>query len=376
MPLENEGAPNGAAEGAAAPAESTSTPAAPAKSMEDTIREAYRASQANGAISADGEVVEGEEGAEPAQGRARGPDGKFVPKANGAAPAASAVPPPEGEAAATEQPLAAAKPHDTPPNTWKKEVTAEWAKIPEGVRQEIHRREADFHKGIGQYKDAAGFGAQMAQELLPYQQTLNERGIHPREVVKTLGNAWNTLVTGSQEQKHALLLQIAKDYGINIAAPSAEAQQPAAGATQDDPRLAAALQRIDKLEGHLSTQERQRAEAEFATHVEKVTAFGADPKHPHFALVRDDMSALIETGRATELQDAYDKAIWVNPESRKLLLVEQEKERVTKAAADAAAARKAAGANVQRRGTPPVAPKPGTMEDTIRTNYRRLTGGT
>lgn len=372
MPPENEVVPNGTAEGASAPVETTQTPAVPAKSMEDTIRAGYRASQANGAISPDGEIVDGEEGAE--QGRARGPDGKFVPKANGAAPAiaqdVTAVAPTTDETVVAP----AAKPHDAPPNTWKKEATADWAKLPETARQEIHRREADFHKGIGQYKDAAGFGSQMAQELLPYQQTITDKGIHPREVVKTLGAAWNTLVTGTPEAKHALLLQIAKDYGINIAAPSAEAQQPAAGATQDDPRLAVAIQRIDKLEGHLTTQERQRAEAEFATHVDKVNAFGADPKHPHFNLVRDDMSALIESGRAKDLDDAYDKAIWVNPESRKLLLAEQEKERVTKASADAAAARKAAGANVQRRGTPPVAPKPGTMEDTIRSNYRRLTG--
>lgn len=366
MTLENTDAATGAAGSAAADGSASNAP-----SMDETLSNAYRAAMAK--------TEGGEEGAEatevaaPAQdSRARGPDGKFLPKTNGEA---TQVAKPEGEATA-EAPTepVAPKPHDAAPNTWKKELAAEFGKLPENAREEIHRREADFHKGIGQYKQAAGFGTEMAQELLPYQGVMQQYGKHPREVVKEATAVWNTLVTGSPQEKTNLWLQIAKDYGINFSSQDSNAPQRENSAVQDDPKLATALQRLDKLEGHLTLQERQRAEAEYSQNVDAVQKFGADPKHKHFAAVREHMASLIESGQATDLKDAYDKAIWINPDVRKLLLAEQDKERADKAAQDAAAARKAAGANVTRRGTPPVPQKTGRIEDTITSRYRELMG--
>jgi hypothetical protein len=342
-------------------------------SMDDTIRNAYRSQQTREPGVADDNV-------QPSQGRVRGPDGKFV-RANGAAQPNSvnaepnsATEMPESDSAVTPEPVAP-KPHDAAPNTWRKELATEFGKLPESVRQEIHRREADFHKGIGQYKQAATFAQSMARELLPYEQTMQQYNKQPNEVVKEATAAWNLLLTADKETKATFWLQVAKDYGIDISQLGTAPQQAAAGQTQDDPRLATALQRLEKLESHLTTQERQRAEAEFSTHVESVKSFGSDPKHRHFEAVREDMAVLIESGRAKDLQDAYDKAVWINPDVRASLLADQEKERATKLAADAAKARQAAGANVTRRGTPPVPQKPGTMEDTIRSSYRRIQSG-
>ena len=41
----------------------------------------------------------------------------------------------------------------------------------------------------------------------------------------------------------------------------------------------------------------------------EVAAFAADPRHPLFELVRSDMARLIGSGRATDLQSAYDQAV-------------------------------------------------------------------
>lgn len=362
MSLENDAA-NGAA-GSAAAEGSAANGAAP--SMDETLSNAYRAAMAK--TEGDEEGGEATEAIAPTQdGRARGPDGKFVAsqaKAEAAQPAAATE--------TVEQPATEPKPHDAAPNTWKKELATEFGKLPENVREEIHRREADFHRGIGQYKQAAGFGTEMAQELLPYQATMQQHGKHPREVIKEATAVWNTLVTGTPQEKANLWLQVAKDYGINLSPQDSNAPQRENSPVQEDPRLATALQRLEKLEGTLTSQERQRAEAEYSQNVDQVQKFGADPKHKHFAAVREHMAALIESGQATDLKDAYDKAIWINPDVRKLLLAEQEKERADKAAADAAAARKAAGANVTRRGTPPVPQKTGRIEDTITSRYREL----
>jgi hypothetical protein len=384
MSLENTGAPSGVAEGAAASTTSTEKP----KSIEETLRNGYKDAMSKAPLDEVDDEGTAEAGIatanKPADGRVRGLDGKFVKSTETQPNSVTAKPNSVTEGAesataaapvATETPPATAKPHDTPPNTWTKEAKANWATLPESARQEIHRREADFHKGIGQYKDAAGFGSQMAQELLPFQEAINKAGIHPREIIKTLGPVWNTLTTGTPEEKTQVLLRVAKDFGINIAAAGSETSQPSTAAPQADPIVAALQQELKEIKGHLTTKERERAEAEYSAEVERVNAWGSDPKRPHFNVVREDMGILIETGRAKDLQDAYDKAIWINPEVRASLLAEQEKERVAKEAEQAAAARKAAGANVTRRGTPPVSAKPGSIEDTLRSGLRRLNGG-
>src|SRR4051812_32609923 len=43
------------------------------------------------------------------------------------------------------------------PNTWKKEAAEAFAKADPIIRAEVQRREADFHKGIEQYRQAATY---------------------------------------------------------------------------------------------------------------------------------------------------------------------------------------------------------------------------
>ncbi len=330
-------------------------------SMEDTIRNAYRASLKQEAP--DKTVI----------GKPRDPTGKFIKTTEQAE--AEAV---EGEAAeVTEQvePVAKveAKPTDLAPNTWKKEAAAVFAKLPEEAKQEIHRREQNFHAGLNQYKEAATFGQSIASELLPFRDTIQQLGVDPKTIVRDMGQAWHTLVKGSPEQKAGVMLQIAKTYGIDIASLGTVQQQDPA-AQVNDPRLSEALQQIQQIRTHLTSQERQRADAEYQSQIDVVNKFGSNASNEHFNLVREDMAALIESGRATDLQDAYDKAIWANPEVRAKLLEKQNQQLAQKQAAEAAAARKAAGANVVKRGALPTPTKPGTIEDTIRAEYRRLNG--
>lgn len=329
------------------------------QSMEDTIRQTLAAqNQTND---------EQETQAAATESRVRGSDGKFVTKP---ATEQAVVQPDQAQQAAPVAP----KPHDAVPSTWKKEFAGEFGKLPEPIKQEIHRREQDMLKGIGQYKEAAGFGQQIAQELLPFQQQIQAAGIHPREVVKTLLPAWNTLANGSPQDKANLVLQLVRDYSIDFATLGTDSEQSTAQ-RQEDPRLSAALQRLEKIEGNLTAQERQRAEADYAQNNDLVNRFMADPANEHANAVRGEMAALFYSGQAADLKEAYNKAIWINDDVRGSLLAKQEKERMDKAAKEAAAARKAAGANVTRRGQPPVKPTAGTMEDTIRSTYRGLNGG-
>lgn len=338
-----------------------------------------------------------EEGADTGQtegqtdaGRVRGPDGKFVKTVEQAAPDAPAEGAAKPDAAKPPEVSVNTNPDSLfrrdkegnsypinitkAPDTWRNEAKAVFEGLPEWARREVHKREQDVRQGIQQYQEAAGFGQSIAQELLPYQQQIQHAGVHPREVVKSLMADWKTLTTGSPQDKANLVLQLVKDYGIDFTSLGTDPQQGTAQTTQADPEVAALKRELGEIKGQLTTQERQRAEAEYSANIELVNKFGSDPKHKHYEAVRGTMAELFKSGQAKDLEDAYDKATWIVPEVRKLLLAEQEKERADKAAAEAAAARKAAGANVTRRGTPPVKPTTGSMEDTLRKRFRELNG--
>jgi hypothetical protein len=343
-----------------------------APSMDDTIRNTYRDLMSAGGNGEGGEADagagdEGERQQKPAAGQQRGTDGRF---AKGGAQAAGAEGSVAGDPATGEQQQT--KPHDAMPNTWRKEMAETWKALPETARQEIHKREQDFHNGVKQYKDAAGFGASMAQEMLPYQEIMRQQGVSPQSVVRDIMASLKTMVTGSEESKAAEFLKLASTYGINLDTVLSLRQRAPAQAA---PELQPVLQRVQQIETRITQADQEREQAQQREDDARVQAFLNDPKNEHARTVSKQMSALLMSGQAQDMQDAYEQAIWIHPEVRPKLLEKQEAERRKKESEEAAAARKAAAANVTRRGTPPTPAKPGSMDDTIRSTYRKLTGG-
>lgn len=361
----------------AAPVES----AAPVTSIEDTIRNTYRAQQkaAQAPVADEPEASEAPDGRDAAEskprtnaaGRLIDASGRFVKK-DGTVVATEAeadVAEPPIEATADE-PEAPSGQYAEPPKSWKKEAQAEWAKLPENLKAEVYRREEDFHKGIQHYKQFADIGTQLHKTIAPYADMITKAGHTAPALINDLLNMQKVMTTGKPEERAAMMLQILQNTGVTLEELQ-QAPQPAAV----DPAVAALRQELQALRGELTSQSQQRQEAELQDINAEVEKFRTDGKHEHFNAVSLDMSALLAQGRASNLQEAYDKAVWANPETREKQLQKHKQELARKQADEAAAARKAAGANVARRGTPPAPQKPGTMEDTIRSEFRRLNGG-
>lgn len=343
----------------------TATPEVDAepKQMEDTIREEYR--RLTGKTD---EVTEDE----PAVGetRSRGPDGKFVARpAEAAATDASPESPNLAQAAA---PADQQQPAPDYPKTWRKELQGEWGKLPPAVKAEIQRREENFFEGIKQYQEPAAFGRAIGQEMLPHVDVMRQVGVTPQQLTRDIMSSWSTLVKGNPDQKRQVLLNLAQQYGIDMAAPAAPSSTGSAPAQAVSPDLNPVLQRVQGIEQMVRQQAEQQARVVSEQAMTEVQRFASNPERKHFASVQDTMSQLIGSGQAATLDDAYDKAVWMVPEVRNQLLAEQEQKRKADDAGKAAAARKAASVNVARRGTTPVAPNKGTMEDTIREAYRGL----
>lgn len=384
MALEDTTAGNPADAGSALPIE-TAAPAADAPaatSIEDTIRNAYRAQKAAATPAetdaGDAEAAAADEAAEvvdPAKprtnsaGRLINDKGQFL-KADGTVVATEEeadVAPAAEEALASDD---APGQFGEPPVSWKKEAKADWLKIPESQRAEIHRREEDFHRGIQKYKQFSDIGTSLHKVIEPYGKMIIDAGHTAPALIGDLLNMQKVMTTGTPQERASMAMQILQNTGVTLEQLQAVPQQPAI-----DPNIAALMQKVQSLEGALHGQTQQREQAEQADVTSEIESFRTDGKHEHFGMVALDMSALLAQGRASNLQDAYDKAVWANPETRAKLLQKQEQDKARKQADEAAAARKAAGANVQRRGTPPAQAKPGTMDDTIRQTLRRLNGG-
>jgi hypothetical protein len=303
---------------------------------------------------------------EPTTEAVRDATGRFASPAPTTAPAASAT-----TAAPAISAAPTPGPADTtaPPKTWRSEASALYATLPPQVQAEIHKREEDMFRGLEQYKGAANFGSRMHGAMQQFLPLLQQFKIDPAQQVGSLMQAHHTLALGSQPQKIGLMVKMLNDYRIPLD-EIIRAVDPA-NAPYVDPAVANLTSTVQTLQSQLAQQNQQRV-AEVTTNLSKqISSFAADPKNVHFNDVASDMTRLIEQGVCGTLEDAYEKAIWMNPiarakEADKLANQRLEAQR-TAAEAAAAAARKATGANVrttQKRGsaTAPV----GSIDDTLR----------
>jgi hypothetical protein len=318
------------------------------KSMDDTIRETLRGLKESGIEPVAEEAPLAPE--EKAQ-KLRDEQGKF--KAEQAEAATDVV-----EQAPVDLPKA--------PNTWKKEAQEKWASADPVIRAEVERREADFFRGIEQYKSAAQFAQSIEKVLTPHLQTIQSLGITPDVAIGELMAADHKLRYGSPEEKNAYFASLAQSYGIDLGNVQA---MPAV-----DLNISALQRQVQQLQGHIQNQQLMGKQKEEESYINEINSFKADPKHSHFESVRGHMSALLQAGQAKDLADAYEQATYANPATRAAVLAEQQAAAKAEAAKKAQAAKEAASVNVRARPSMPVSQPIGTMDETIRATLRRMQG--
>ena len=271
------------------------------------------------------------------EGRSRDDSGRFAAKE---APAEVPEPLPDTLPAVAEVPEVPAK---RAPSSWKKETQAEWDKLPGHVQDDVLRRESDFHKGIEGYKQSAQRAQAYDNAIAPYQQTLQNLGVSPEAAIGELFKADHLLRNSAPHEKAAYFAQLARDYGVSLE----NIQNP----PQVDPAYQQVLNELNTLKRNEFQREQQRTQAETATLNSTIAKFSEGKEH--FDVVREDMAALLQAGRAPDLEAAYDMAIWARPDLRSGLLQQQTRAVEEKARA-AMQQRKAQSAAVSVRGSSPV----------------------
>jgi hypothetical protein len=246
----------------------------------------------------------------------------------------------------------------SPPNSWTAAAKAKWEAIDADLRAEIIKRETEMEKGFTKFDEERSVGKTFKEVLSPYMPMIQAEGGTPITAVQSLLNTAYQLRTATPQAKGQLLMELARQYGADFSQVSQS--QPAV-----DPQLQAIHQELAQLKNARQQELTMREQQEQAAVQSTISSFAADPKNVHFESVRAEMAALLQAGRAKDLQEAYDMAVWAKPDIRSTLLQQQiadaEAKRVAEAKAKAAAARKASGSVTGSPGA--TAPKIAANQD-------------
>lgn len=291
-----------------------------------------------------------------AKAQPRDETGKFAPKPaddEAAKPVTAETKIPDSpEAAAPEAP---AEPI-LPPAALSAAAKAKWATLDPAMQAEWSKRETDMVQGMQKQGDQLKRFQRMDEVIAPHRNFLAMNGQDEVTYVRSLVAA-DELLRGPNPLN--ALAQIAGMYNIDLRQLGGPAQavqpgqQPAPQA-QPDPRYQALEQQIAELKQSQAQQLTNAQQTEQAQLQAQIDAFAKD--HLYFENVKGPVAALLRSGEAATLDEAYDMACWARPDIRPLL----QKEQADKAAAAerAAASAKASEAR-QASGSVTGSPAPG-----------------
>lgn len=237
-----------------------------------------------------------------------------------------------------------------PPRSWTNEEKAKWAEATPEVRKAILRREQEVEQGFTKLDEERNFGKSLKDVITPYMSIIQAEGGTPVTAVQSLLNTAYILRTAPIAQKTALFHQLAQQYGVDLSQPNST--------VQPNQMLAQTQQEIAALKQQIQQQpEIFRQQQENLAIKSQIDTFAADPKNVHYEKLKPAMAALLQGGQAKDMQDAYDKASWLDPDIRSAINSDQQKaaemQRIADMKAKADKSRKAA---VSIKGSPSINP--------------------
>lgn len=288
--------------------------------------------------------------AAPSGERPRDQSGRFARATGDEAPAAKAKPA-KAQAPAAEAPEAPEEPvWKRPPASWKKEYHDAWQSADPRLQQYAYQREEQMRAGIEPMRAKAEFADAMSEAIAPYMDTIRGLGIEAPQAVRALMEADNILRSSSPQDRLNYFHSLARSYGIDLTGQASTAPQASV-----DPAYAQLQNELIKIRGEVTGWKQAQEEAANAALLDEVHQFATGKEH--FEAARPTMIQLLQSGVATTLDDAYNKALRLDEE----LFAKQQQ--ATQAAALAErkssadrAAKAARAAAVSVRGSTPGAP--------------------
>lgn len=303
----------------------------------------------------------------------RGDNGRFIPKTADAAGGVNEKP--NDGTTGSDAAIAAVR---NPPASWTPELKESWTRFDPAIQDFLLKRETESSKAIQErseriktYEDQARNQTELEKILSPRREKWALAGQSDHQQVQRLLAAQDLL----NRDPAAGLRYLAQSYGLSPAQIFAAAQnQQAVAPNPLAAQLAQLEQRLAAREKAEDDRMKQTQEEQSATVQTEIDAFKADTAHPHFETVKADMSLFLANGRAATLQEAYDKAVRLDPTLSQATPAVSQGDAAAKVAAEAekaaAAAKiaKARAASPSVRGGPtgsPVIPAKSSIRDNL-----------
>lgn len=243
------------------------------------------------------------------------------------------------------------------PQHWPSKDRDLFAKQPADVKAWLLDRtksmEADYTKKTMEVAPIRRMKEELDVMLAPYRDQYRLQGLDDVGAIRQLVAAHDYLVRDPQ----AAIAYLAKSYGVDLTAAS----DP--NAPQPDPQMKAIQTELAQFRSERQQEVTARQSAEQAAKLQEVTSFAEEkdsqgqPMRPYFDDVAQEIKALLSLNPGPksrqDLQDAYDRAVYANPNTRaKVTAAENAKRQASedaerKAKADAA---KRAGYDVTGQG--------------------------
>lgn len=285
--------------------------------------------------------------AEEEQAQPRDDDGKF----------ASRMQP--GPKPGPKQPAA-----DRAPASWKPDVREHWAQLPEPVRAEIARREVEHARFMQETSEARKTAEAVSQVIQPYMHFIKAENSNPLQAIDNLMSTAARLRTGTADELATMMAGVVNQFGTGRFGPrfiemldsALAGQQPRAADPQTSQIEQLLNQKLAPVQGMLTQFQQAQAQARYQAEAQAQNEVAQFLSNAEFGEdVREDMADLLEAaqrrGQNLTLQQAYEKATFMNDSVRKVM---QQRQAAQGAQVQTQAAQRARAAAVSVSGSAPV----------------------
>lgn len=274
------------------------------------------------------------------------PDDKVVPVSEAKAPKEK-VDPPKKEATPPSKGQKA-------PASWSPANREHWAKLPDNVKTQVAKREAEVNKVLQDSATARNAASQLNQVMAPYQQGLMAAGYgDPFTAINAVMQAESSLRMGNAQQKANAVANLIHQYGIDIGqldsilagSPNTQAAAPNGDM---EAMIDSRMKPFNDFVQQQNANQMYQQEQDQQTANSQVSSFSADKEFIND--VRMDMADLLDMaakhGQTMTLDQAYQKACAIHPEISKVMGQRQEQQRVMGTQQVTAAKKNAASASL------------------------------
>lgn len=240
------------------------------------------------------------------------------------------------------------------PASWKKDYHDVWQTADPRMQEYAWQREEQMRKGVEPLISKAQFADQINEVVNPYLQTIQGMGLDTPKAIKALLEADQMLRTSNGQEKLQLFGRLAQQYGVNLN----EVNFPQGV----DPTIYALQNELNNVRGEVNGWKQQQEQAQNQQLLSEIEKFSS--KAEHFEEARPTMIQLLQSGVAQTLEDAYEKAVRLDPELFDSVQISKQAEldNAKRVAADRAAKSARANAVSVKSSTPGMAIKNNTQD--------------